>query len=494
MSKKQVILIMTDTTRKDMLGCYGNKDMVTPNIDRLSNEGVRFDRAYTTQPVCGPARSALFTGIMPHSNGMVANSMPLGANVTTIGKRLSDNGYKCGYVGKWHLDGGDYFGTGICPEGYDKKYWYDMKLYLDELSEEEKLKSRKASTAFDDEMDETFTYAHRCTNRGIDYIKENKDNDFFLTLSYDEPHGPSLCPKPFNTMYEGYKFPHYGSYDDTLENKPYYQKLWSQCHSGKTPEQLNSASKYLSLFLGCNSFVDYEIGRILEVIDTLDNPMIIFTSDHGDASGAHRLSAKGPTVYEEIAGVPLIIKSKEANKVSNMPVSHLDIVPTILDYMGVNIPNILEGKSILKHIENTENKVNNEVFCEFTRYEIDHDGFGGLQMMRAIIDDRYKLAVHLLDTDELYDNENDPYELNNLINDSRYEEVRNKLHDKLLNFMNETRDPFRGYQWAMRPWRSDKKASWDNDGYTRQRENEEYETRQLDYATGLPMVEAVRKK
>ena len=121
---------MTDTTRKDMVGCYGNKKMFTPNLDALAQEGIRYENAYTCQPVCGPARSAIFTGTFPHSNGMVTNGVPLGANVKTIGQRLTDNGIKCGYIGKWHLDGGDYFGLGCCPEGWDADYWYDMKCYL----------------------------------------------------------------------------------------------------------------------------------------------------------------------------------------------------------------------------------------------------------------------------------------------------------------------------------------------------------------------------
>ena len=79
--KRQVVFLMTDTQRKDMLGCYGNPDMKTPNLDRLAAEGVRFEKAYTCQPVCGPARSAIFTGTYPHSNGMWGNSMPLGDNV-----------------------------------------------------------------------------------------------------------------------------------------------------------------------------------------------------------------------------------------------------------------------------------------------------------------------------------------------------------------------------------------------------------------------------
>ena len=125
--KKQVILLMTDTTRQDMLGCYGNQDMHTPYLDGLAEKGIRYTNAYSCQPVCGPARSAIFTGLYPHSNGSFANSMALGDNVKTIGQRLTDQGIHSAYIGKYHLDGGDYFGLGRCPEGWDADYWYDMK-------------------------------------------------------------------------------------------------------------------------------------------------------------------------------------------------------------------------------------------------------------------------------------------------------------------------------------------------------------------------------
>lgn len=143
---KNVIFIMTDTQRTDMLGCYGNKDMLTPHIDRLAETGVRYDRAYTCSPVCGPARSALFTGTYPHSNSSWGNSMPLGDNVKTVGQRMTDNGYHTAYIGKWHLDGGDYFGLGDCPEGWDPEYWYDMRNYLYELTPEERYLSRQTQS------------------------------------------------------------------------------------------------------------------------------------------------------------------------------------------------------------------------------------------------------------------------------------------------------------------------------------------------------------
>ena len=135
-----------------------------------------------------------------------------------------------------------------------------------------------------------------------------------------------------------------------------------------------------------------------------------------------------------------------------------------------------------------------EVFIEFGRYEVDHDGFGGFQSIRCVCDGRYKLAVNLMVTDEFYDLETDPGELNNLIDSQEHAAIRNDLHDRLLNWMNTSRDPFRGYYWGRRTWRPDFPETWENAGMTRQRENDGYLPRELDYDTGLTMVHATRAK
>lgn len=493
--RKQIILIMTDTTRKDMLGCYGDSRMKTPNLDRLASEGLRYEQAYTCQPVCGPARSAVFTGTFPHTNGMVANSIAMGANVKTIGQRLSDNGIICGYIGKWHLDGGDYFGLGRCPEGWNPDYWYDMKCYLEELNEDERVKSRNPQTCYEPDFKEEFTYAHRCSDRAVDFLEEFQDEDFFLTVSYDEPHGPSLCPAPYNRMYEGFCFDSRPNFRDDLSQKPFMQSVWAGNNINASEEELNHPSKALALFLGCNSYVDHEIGRVLtQAENCTPDAVIIYTSDHGDMLGAHRLFSKNAAAYREVANVPLIIKGGAAGQVVNAPASHIDIAPTVMEYFGLPVPKIMEGKSMLPQIFQPKKRINEYVFTEFTRYEVDHDGFGGLQMMRAIISERYKLVIHLLDSDEFYDLQADPWEMENLIDSKEYETIRNAMHDALLEHMNRTRDLYRGYQWAARPWRPEKIPVWENEGFTRQRENEEYEPRQLDYDTGLPMAEAVRRK
>ena len=494
--KRQFVWIMTDTTRFDMLGCYGNPDMYTPNLDALAKEGLRFDRVYTTQPVCGPARSALFSGQFPHSNGSWGNSMPYGADIQHIGRRLTDQGIPCAYIGKWHLDAGDYFGNGICPDGWDPEYWYDMKCYLDELTPEERLLSRDTMTSYKDGgVKAEFTYGYRCTEKALKYVNAHADEDFFLTVSFDEPHDPCLCPEPYASMYMNKPWPKTAAHYDTLEKKPLYQQLWGARNRFKDRDAVDPNNPYL---LGCNSYIDSEIGRIIDrVKEIAPDALIMFTSDHGDAMQSHCLWAKGPTTYDEIARVPLIFAGRACAKGAVYPgtVSHIDLPATVLDYMGVEIPQCFEGKSLLPLLQEPgDTPHEDEAFVEFTRYEIDHDGFGGFQPMRSIVTNRYKLSIHLLDEDELYDCELDPHELNDLIHDPAYAKVRDELHDKIISWMNDTRDPFRGYQWQCRPWRKDKEPSWSVDGYARQRKPEKGGYRQLDYNTGLEMEEASRIK
>ena len=494
--KRQVIFIMTDTQRTDMIGCYGNKDMKTPHLDKLASEGIRFDKAYTCQPVCGPARSALFTGTYPHSNGSWGNSMPLGDNVKTIGQRLKDNEVNTAYIGKWHLDGGDYFGMGQCPQGWDPDYWYDMRNYLDELTPEERVRSRSKELNKDPGLTEEFTFGHRCSNRAIDYLKQHSDEDYFMVLSYDEPHDPYVCPKPYSEMYKDYIFPADPNVNDSLENKPDHHKVWAGEELMRNNEDLEIR---IPDFLGCNSYVDYEIGRVLDAArEHAQEALVIYTSDHGAFLHSHRLFGKGPAMYDEVTNIPFIVKwpgSAPSARESSELVSHINIAPTVMDFFDLPLPKVLEGKSILSLFRSPENGVNETVFMEFTRYEIDHDGFGGFQPLRCAFDGRFKLVVNLLCGDELYDLDSDPSELKNLILSPDHNEIRNCLHDRILDWMNETRDPFRGYYWENRAWRDDAcKPTWGYTGMTRQREDEEYEPRQLDYATGLEIKEAVRRK
>jgi uncharacterized sulfatase len=244
-------------------------------------------------------------------------------------------------------------------------------------------------------------------------------------------------------------------------------------------------------YFGCNSFVDSEIGRVLAAIDECaPESLVLYTSDHGDALASHALNlSKGAAMYEEVTHVPLLVRWPgvvRAGSACTHLASHIDMVPTILEALGMPVPNLLEGRSMLPALRDPSARINDAVFMEFTRFEINHDGFGGFQPIRCVFDGRYKLAVNLMTTDEFYDLQEDRDEMVNLIDSPAHAGVRNRLHDRLLQWMNETVDPLRGYYWQRRPWRTDAPpASWEHTAKNRQRDHEEYEPRQLYYQTGL---------
>ena len=487
---------MTDSQRWDMCGCYRETGLSTPNIDRLAEMGTRFEYAYTTQPVCQPARAGIFFGQYPSACGSWANSMGVSDNSVSIGRRLSDFGIHTAYIGKWHLDGGDYFGLGKCPAGWDENYWYDMRNYLEELTPEERVSSRRTEIMDERDVEADFLFGRRCADKAINFIKNCRDEKFFLAVSFDEPHGPCLCPQPFASMYEDYAFPKSKNVYDNLKAKPDYQRVWAGDSLGEDKDAIELRDKY---YFGCNSYVDHEIGRVLDAAyANAPDALIIYTSDHGHCMSSHSLSAKGPSVYDEIARVPLIIAGfgLPKNTVNKNPASHINIAPTVMELMGFEIPNMMHGKSLAAELRDNSKRTNENIFIEFGRFEVDHDSFGGLQLMRACFDGRHKLSVNLLSTDELYDIQDDPDEMINLIDSEKHEAIRNRLHDAILANMNEIRDPFRGYYWERRPWRTDAAPpTWRHTGMTRQRiEDERYEKRQLDYNDGLEIKEAVRKK
>jgi uncharacterized sulfatase len=357
-----------------------------------------------------------------------------------------------------------------------------MRRYLEELSPEDRVRSRKGKTTLENIPDD-FTYGHRCSNRAIDYLKRYKDQDFCLAVSYDEPHGPYLCPQRYHDMYKDFRFPTGPNRDDALDDKPEHIRVWSQLPSH--PDTGVVAPGYF----GCNTFIDSEIGRVVTAIDACcPDALVIYTSDHGAMLCSHKIQNKGPAIFDEITRIPFIVRwpgNAPAGAVGRNPVSHIDVTPTVLNYFGVETPSVLEGRSMLPVFRDPAVRLNDAIFFEFGRYEVDQDGFGGYQPIRCVCDGQYKLGINLLTSDELYDLHNDPHEMRNLIDSQQHAQIRNRLHDRLLTWMNDTRDPFRGYYWERRPWRTDARpAAWH---YTRtiRSTRVEREPKPLNYDTGL---------
>ena len=502
-SRPNFVVVMTDTQATNVLGCYGHPELRTPRIDGLAAQGFAFERAYTTSPLCTPARAALFTGRYPQNCGAWVNGLPLGTSFPHMGQRFRDAGYRTAYTGKWHLDGHDYFGSGRCPDGWDDRYWYDGRRHLDSLSEEERVLWRQGLKSYEalkqHDVQPEWCWGHRVSDRAVSFLEQaSRDSaqPFLLVVSYDEPHGPFTCPPEYVEPFLEYEHPLGPQAFDDLSNKPSHQQEWAATRERNG--QPRRATAHMPLYFGCNSFVDQEIGRVIDAVDRYapENTWIVFTSDHGEMMGAHGINSKGATVYQEMANVPLIVRPPRgaAGVRPRAAVSHVDVLPTLLDLARLDVPPALEGASLAPILRGDAgvdpDDPERSVFVVFHRYELPGDGQGGFTPMRAIVKGDRKLAVHLLDSDELYDLGDDSSELRNRINDPSYAATRDALHDELVDWMYRVRDPFRSPAWERRPWRdpSSYRLTWQG-GWQGERQGwrDGYAPSRLNYGSGMPL-------
>lgn len=486
---RKVVLIFTDSQGANALGCYG-APLDTPHLDRLAAEGLRFERAYTTCPVCSPARGGLFTGIYPHTNGCWGNSMPLAANVRTLGQRLSRAGIRAGYIGKWHLDAFDYFGDGQCPEGWDPDHWYDMRCYLEELPDDERRRSRQWSPDPEHPTLAENTFAHRCAGRAIRFLEQHADQDFFLTVAFDEPHGPHKCPPEYRRMYENIRHPAKANMYDPLTDKPDHHRAWAAALNMEEvpPEGFDCVD-----YFACNRFVDDQVGRLLEAVDRLaPDCLVLFSSDHGYLLHAHQLYGKGPCMYDEATRIPLLARWPghiPPGTVRQAPVSHIDLLPTLLEIFDLPVSATLQGESLLPRLTEGADHPRT-VFIEFNRFSAEGTGTGGLIPIRCAFNGHHKLVLNLFSSDELYDVVSDPGEMNNRIDDPVLADIRNTLHEEILRWMARTRDPFACWLWQARPWAAPRSETWwKGDGFpSGPLYDEQVMPTPVNYSTGLPEI------
>jgi uncharacterized sulfatase len=489
------VIVMTDTQDTRLVGAYGNPAMRTPCLDNLASSGMTFERAYCVSPVCTPARAAIFTGMYPHIAGAFTNLVGLYAETRTMGQRFQEAGYDTAYTGKWHLDGHDYFGTGICPPGWDPEFWYDGRNHLESLSPDERKLWRTGLGSYEalkkHVIGASFTWAHRAADRALAFLKKPRKSPFLLVVSYDEPHHPSTCPPEFVEPFLKYGLPVGPSWSEDLSGKPAHQREWAA--SAGTPAPGGKAVR--PLYFGCNSFVDSEIGRVVDAARaTGEDTWIIYTSDHGDMLGAHRLSNKGPAMYDGITRIPFIVQGPgvPAGARERSVVGHADILPTMMELAGLPIPPVITGCSARSLLAGGGFEPGRQAFAEYTRYEADHERFGEYQPIRCLIRWPWKLVLNLHATDELYDMEHDPHEMENLIDSPAHAPERDRMHDALLDEMSRSRDPWRGSYWEKRSWREKPGSDWI--GGTRFNPADGHRPGYLDYDTGEPPKEGFKAR
>lgn len=343
-----VMFVICDQMRGDAMSCLGHPNANTPNIDRLSREGVLFENAYCNSPVCAPSRVSMFSGLYPHQTGRLSNlpwNAPYLKFENTIASHFADRGYNLGWIGKNHT------------------YESEALNQFDTKSIRAREKFRSYSRYVPPHWhSDTFLPQEMCnprknTDEAIAYLEErarqNKTADkqpFFLHVSYFDPHPPYMAPANFTAKY--------CSADMQLPNffppAKISQRLddfWRGFRMDKvTDEDLTETLRYYHASVEWG--VDYQLGRLMNALNEnglRENTLVIFTSDHGDFMGHHRLVRKGMFFYDSLLHVPMIWSAPK-----HLPqhtrrkdlVQLLDIFPTLADMTGGGIPDYCEGASL----------------------------------------------------------------------------------------------------------------------------------------------------
>jgi len=487
--KPNFLIFVVDEMQSFTVGCNGNKEVKTPNIDKIADEGVTFKRAYCNNPVCCPSRSTMITGLTPRQHGCLYNDIILPKNVPTITETLVRHGYRTHSVGKHHFQ---HFGGGYGDSAESRKGWMngDIKslpemyygfqtsdfvgghvnycfgdyvnwLVANHPKVYDKYKSENAYYKKDEvnawrmEVPAELHYNAWIADRSIDFINSLKDDEnFFLWCSFPDPHEPFAACKPYSEMYNP---------DNITLNPSWAIESGLSIESGDLThlkkmrkgliEHLDEQSlrEAVAQTYGMVTHIDYNIGRVLKHLEEKgleDNTIIVFMADHGDYLGSHNLLFKNVWPYEEVVRVPFIWKVPGAynpGTVSEDIVSLLDFAPTILSYVDIDQDEMdfkwiiggkgqvdhiwLPGRSLKKYLESGEKLKKKPAIIEF-----DTNPYRGpCYRVRTIVEEKYKMAIFPINGGGmLFNLENDPNELNNLYNNPEFTKIRAELTEKLL--------------------------------------------------------------
>ena len=435
--KLNMLIIQPDQHRADVMGCAGNVIAITPNLDNLASEGIRFSRAVSASPVCCPFRATLQTGLYIHEHGVVENGIQLKHELKTIGEIFSENGYATGYIGKWHLEGflpKDRVG-GFVPPGEARQGWQEWHGY-------EKSHEFFEVWTYNEEGEQVRVEGYDWeptwhTDMALDFIKRKtqRKQPWCYYIAYGPPHKPEQCTPEFLNQYNPSDFilP-----PDAEENLSEAEK-----------QQLR---KILQMYYAQVTAVDFEVGRLLEGLSELDvakNTFIVYVSDHGDVLGSHNaeivkkyvetnrnvnntLRTKGKP-FASAMKIPLIISGpgiKKAGMISEALVSSVDLAPTILDLAGLEVPEYMQGLSMARWLREGHGLEQPYLYMGL---------HSNRNAWRAVWDGTYLLSM--LDYEVFYDHAKDPFEMDNLFHDPDAHEKRNKYQSILIELAKETGDP-----------------------------------------------------
>jgi choline-sulfatase len=423
---------MSDEHDPRWMGCSGNKTMITPNLDRLAARGLRFTDAYTTCPICVPARAAFAVGKYIHQIGYWDNADPYDGKIPSWHHRLRDKGHRVVSVGKLHFrsnDDDNGFSESIVPMNvFERKGDLYGLLRGDDMPGRADGK-KLAGLAGPGESEYTW-YDREIAARAQIWLREEapkyRDKPWVIFVSFVAPHFPLTAPPHWYYKYPLDKIPMPKLYRDKNVH-PYVRDQDDNCGYDKHFKDEAAVKRARAGYFGLISSLDENIGNLLNTLRESGlegNTRILYTSDHGDNMGARGLWGK-QVLYEEAAKVPMILAGPDIPVgVRREPVSHVDVYPTVMQWAGAEAPEA-SGFSLVQKIP--DRTVVSEYHASSSK--------AGEYMIR---NGRWKYVyfVQYPDRPELFDLENDPEELQDLSNDKAHRAVREECHKKLLAMLN----------------------------------------------------------
>lgn len=430
-----VVFIMTDNQGAWTLGCYGNEDIRTPNIDRMAEDGIRFSNAYCVNSVCSPSRATFLTGLIPSQHGVhcwLGTEKPdaqIGPDAyctiqefANLPRMLSDAEYTCGLSGKWHL------GDSIRPqEGFS--YWFTKpKGHTDTFYNAEAIWEGKI-------YKEPRYYTDVITEHALDFLEQNHEDPFFLYVPYNGPYGLGAH------MTSEHKNRHTAYYADkelpSFPREPIHSWLRGNRQIVNNPVSIKG-------YAAAVSGVDDGVGAILEALSNYgldDDTLVIFTADQGLCGGHHGMRGMGDHsrpmhTFEETIHIPLIFRHNgqiPAGTLFEHRTCNYDFFPSVLDYLGMSdrLPEApeLPGKSYFQAMLGKDIGWDDVFFHEF-------------ENARMVRSGKWKYTWrHPQGPDELYDMQNDPGECSNLAGNMEYASIIEKLRAQINEFFSRYADP-----------------------------------------------------
>ena len=435
--RPNILLILPDQMRASAMGCDGNAEVKTPNIDRMAAEGILFKRTYANVPVCCPARSILMTGTYPHVNGMVANDLRLREEHVTIAERLRDAGYRTGFIGKWHLDGGPR-DPGFVPPGPRRQgfeFWAAYECHHKHFDPDyfRDTPERIVVNKFEPEASCDFA---------VEFLKSQpKDKPFFLTVQMGPPHDPYGAPENYMKLYDAEKLTPDASWQAGSEGR-------STPKGGLRRGPLANrfvpvgGKEEIAAYYAAITAIDDQVGRLLATLKETgadENTIILFTSDHGDMLGNHGMRRKRKP-HDESARVPGIVRwpaRVPKGQIADTLFSHIDMAPTLLALAGQEVPKNMQGADLsrvaLGETTDGPEAVLLQIFVPFNP-----DGIA--TPWRGIITKDYTYARYENAPWVLFDDKADPHQMKNLAADPGAKDLREKLDAQLAALMKKNGD------------------------------------------------------